>query len=144
MKRWIPNRDGNDGCDSIFPYPPVACALRSKASIFESEHSVLIHKYNDNGIFRFEPIPTNNERCVPSVVRKRRERKKLIKDDIPFGLVLFLYLLRCSSLTYRSGYAAFTAPLILNKRASAIVNVFMNQSTRNKIENSGVKLYNTN
>ncbi|MCK4644267.1 hypothetical protein KAU32_11610 [bacterium] len=40
-------------------------------------------------MFRFESIPTNNEHGVPSVVRKRRERKKLSKDDIPFGLMLF-------------------------------------------------------
>ncbi|MCK5599361.1 hypothetical protein KAI78_07025 [bacterium] len=46
-------------------------------------------------MFRFESIPTNNERSVPSVVHKRRERKKLIKDDIPFGLKLFFCLLRC-------------------------------------------------
>ncbi|MCK4642717.1 hypothetical protein KAU32_03675 [bacterium] len=40
-------------------------------------------------MFRFESIPTNNERGVPFVVRKRRERKKLTKDEIPFGLMLF-------------------------------------------------------
>ncbi len=33
-------------------------------------------------MFRFESIPTNNKRGVPFVVRKRRERKKLTKDDI--------------------------------------------------------------
>ncbi|MCK4642599.1 hypothetical protein KAU32_03065, partial [bacterium] len=38
--------------------------------------SVLIHKYDNNGMFRFESIPTNNKRGVPFVVRKRRERKK--------------------------------------------------------------------
>ncbi|MCK5598926.1 hypothetical protein KAI78_04840 [bacterium] len=43
-------------------------------------------------MFRFEAIPTNNERCVPFVVRKRRERKKLTKDDMPFGLKLFFGL----------------------------------------------------
>ncbi len=58
----------------------------------------------------FEAIPTNDERGVPFVVRKRRERKKLTKDEIPFGLRLFFRLLRCSSLTYRNGYAAFLAP----------------------------------
>ncbi|MCK5600099.1 hypothetical protein KAI78_10790 [bacterium] len=46
-------------------------------------------------MFRFELIPTNNERSVPSVVRERRERKKLTKDDIPFGLKLSSCLLRC-------------------------------------------------
>ncbi len=40
-------------------------------------------------MIRFEAIPKNNERGVPFVVRKRRERKKLTKDDIPFGLKLF-------------------------------------------------------
>ncbi|MCK4643779.1 hypothetical protein KAU32_09105 [bacterium] len=40
-------------------------------------------------MFRFESIPTNNERSVPFVVRKQRGRKKLTKDDIPFGLILF-------------------------------------------------------
>ena len=40
-------------------------------------------------MFRFESIPTNNERSVPFVVRKRRERNKLTKDDIPYGLKLF-------------------------------------------------------
>ncbi len=40
-------------------------------------------------MFRFESIPTNNECCVPLVVHKRRERKKLTKDWIPFGLKLF-------------------------------------------------------
>ncbi len=80
-------------------------------------------------MFRFESIPTNNERSVPLVVRKRRERKKLSKDDIPFGLKLFSCLLRCSLLAYRSGHAAFFAPLMLNKIVSAIVTVFMNQIT---------------
>ncbi|MCK5600007.1 hypothetical protein KAI78_10310 [bacterium] len=61
-------------------------------------------------MFRFESIPTNNERSVPLVVHKRRERNELIKDDVPFGLKLFFCLLRCSSLTYRSGYAALLAP----------------------------------
>ncbi|MCK4642423.1 hypothetical protein KAU32_02175, partial [bacterium] len=51
--------------------------------------SVLINKYGDNGMFRFESIPTNNERAYPFVVRKRRERKELNKDIIPFGLKLF-------------------------------------------------------
>ncbi|MCK4642505.1 hypothetical protein KAU32_02585 [bacterium] len=45
-------------------------------------------------MFRFELIPTNNERGVPFVVRERRERKKFTKDDIPFGLKLFFCLLR--------------------------------------------------
>ena len=81
------------------------------------EFSVLFHKYHDNGMFRFEAIPKNNERGVPFVVRKRRERKKLTKDEIPFGLRLFFCLLRCSSLTYRCGYAALTAPLMLNKNS---------------------------
>ncbi|MCK5599773.1 hypothetical protein KAI78_09135 [bacterium] len=40
-------------------------------------------------MFRFESIPMNDECSVPFVVRKRRERKKLAKDDIPFGLMLF-------------------------------------------------------
>ncbi|MCK4642074.1 hypothetical protein KAU32_00420 [bacterium] len=40
-------------------------------------------------MFRFESIPTNNKRGVPFVVRKRRERKELTKDNIPFGLKLF-------------------------------------------------------
>ncbi len=40
-------------------------------------------------MFRFESIPTNDEHGVPSVVRERRERKKLTKDDIPFGQKLF-------------------------------------------------------
>ncbi|MCK5599633.1 hypothetical protein KAI78_08410 [bacterium] len=62
-------------------------------------------------MLRFESIPTNNERGVPFVVRKRRERKKWAKDDIPFGLMLFLCLLRCSLLTYRSGYAALLGAL---------------------------------
>ncbi|MCK5598856.1 hypothetical protein KAI78_04465 [bacterium] len=57
-------------------------------------------------MFRFESIPTNNECGVPLVVRKRRERKKLSKDYIPFGLRLFFCLLRCSLLAYRGGYAA--------------------------------------
>ena len=56
----------------------------------------MIHEYDYNGMFRFESIPTNNERSVPVVVRKRRERNKLTKDDIPFGLMLFFHLLRCS------------------------------------------------
>ncbi|MCK4642546.1 hypothetical protein KAU32_02795 [bacterium] len=60
-------------------------------------------------MLRFEVIPTNNECSVPFVVRKRRERKKLTKDEIPFGLKLFFCLLRCSSLTYRCGYAALLA-----------------------------------
>ena len=72
--------------------------------------SVLIHKYYDNGMFRFEAIPTNTECGVPGVVRKRRERKKLAKDDIPFGLLLFFRFLCCSSLTYHSGYAVLLAP----------------------------------
>ncbi|MCK4642707.1 hypothetical protein KAU32_03625 [bacterium] len=75
-----------------------------------TETSVLSHKYVDNGILRFESIPTNNECSVPFVVHKRRERNKLTKDDIPFGLRLFFCLLRCSLLTYRSGYAALLAP----------------------------------
>ncbi|MCK4644075.1 hypothetical protein KAU32_10650 [bacterium] len=58
----------------------------------------------------FELISTNDECGVPSVVRERRERKKLTKDEIPFGLRLFFCLLRCSSLTYRCGYAVFFAP----------------------------------
>ncbi len=70
----------------------------------------LIHKDGNNGMFRFESIPTNNECCVPFVVHKRRERNKLTKDDIPFGLKPFFCLLRCSSLTYRYGYAALLAP----------------------------------
>ncbi|MCK4642595.1 hypothetical protein KAU32_03045 [bacterium] len=61
-------------------------------------------------MFRFESIPTNDERGVPFVVRKRRERNELIKDDVPFGLKLFFRLLRCSFLTYRFGYATFLAP----------------------------------
>ncbi|MCK5598117.1 hypothetical protein KAI78_00665 [bacterium] len=61
-------------------------------------------------MFRFELIPMNNECGVPLVVRKRREKKKLTKDDIPFGLKLFFCLLRCSLLTYRYGYAAFLTP----------------------------------
>ncbi|MCK5598454.1 hypothetical protein KAI78_02420 [bacterium] len=61
-------------------------------------------------MFRFESIPTNNEHGVPLVVRKRRERKKLTKDKIPFGLMLFFCLRRSSSLTYRCGYAALLAP----------------------------------
>ncbi|MCK5598729.1 hypothetical protein KAI78_03815 [bacterium] len=60
-------------------------------------------------MFRFESIPTNNKRGVPFVVRKRRERKKLTKDNIPFGLRLFFCLLRCSLLKYRCGYAALLA-----------------------------------
>ncbi|MCK4643581.1 hypothetical protein KAU32_08085 [bacterium] len=40
-------------------------------------------------MLRFEAIPTNNEYGVPFVVRKRRERNKLTKDDIPFGLRSF-------------------------------------------------------
>ncbi len=43
--------------------------------------SVLIQNYLDNGMFRFESIPTNNKCGVPSVVHKRRERRKLTKDD---------------------------------------------------------------
>ena len=45
----------------------------------------LIHKYINNGIIRFEAISMNNERSVPSVVRERRMRKKLTKDDIPLS-----------------------------------------------------------
>ncbi len=63
--------------------------MLSRDSIHCEEFSALIHIYSDNGMFRFESIPTNNERGVPFVVRKRRERKKLAKDDIPFGLMLF-------------------------------------------------------
>ncbi|MCK4643604.1 hypothetical protein KAU32_08205 [bacterium] len=77
------------------------CLLRCKCSDLKSD---------DNGMFRLEAIPTNNECSVPSVVRERRERKKLTKDEIPSGLKLFSCLLRCSSLTYRAGYAAFLAP----------------------------------
>ncbi|MCK5598734.1 hypothetical protein KAI78_03840 [bacterium] len=66
-------------------------------------------KYDDNGIYEFEAIPTNNERSVPSVVRERRMRKKLTKYDIPSGLKLFFCLQRSSSLTYRYGYAALLA-----------------------------------
>ncbi len=76
----------------------------------QNTESVLIHKYDDNGMFRFESISMNNECGVPFVVRKRRERNKLTKDDIPFGLKLFFRLLRCLLLTYRCGYAAFLAP----------------------------------
>ncbi|MCK5598248.1 hypothetical protein KAI78_01375 [bacterium] len=61
-------------------------------------------------MFRFESIPTNDDCGVPFVVRKRRERKKLTKDDIPFGLKLFFCLLCCSLLTYRCGSAALLAP----------------------------------
>ncbi|MCK5600118.1 hypothetical protein KAI78_10885 [bacterium] len=61
-------------------------------------------------MFRFESNPTNNERGVPFMVRKRRERKKFTKDNIPFGLRFFSSLLRCSLLTYRSGCAALLAP----------------------------------
>ncbi len=61
--------------------------------------SVLIHKYGDNGMFKFESVPTSDEHSVPLVVRKRRERKKLTKDNIPFGLKLFFYLLVCSLLS---------------------------------------------
>ncbi|MCK5598989.1 hypothetical protein KAI78_05160 [bacterium] len=61
-------------------------------------------------MFRFKSTPTNNECGVPLVVHKQRERKKLTKDDIPFGLKLFFRLLRCSLLTYRNGYAPFLAP----------------------------------
>ena len=50
---------------------------------------MLINKYHDNGILRFESIPTNDKCGVPLVVRKRKERNKLTKDDIPFGLKLF-------------------------------------------------------
>ncbi|MCK5598161.1 hypothetical protein KAI78_00885 [bacterium] len=57
----------------------------------------------------FKSISTNDERGVPFVVRKRREMKKLTKDEIPFGLKLFFRLLRCLLLTYRSGYAALLA-----------------------------------
>ncbi|MCK5599855.1 hypothetical protein KAI78_09550 [bacterium] len=69
-------------------------------------------------MFGFEPIPTNNKRIVPFVVRQRSERKKLTKDDIPFGLRLFfcLYIPR--------GYAALAGSPMLNKIASAIVTVF--------------------
>ncbi|MCK4642495.1 hypothetical protein KAU32_02535 [bacterium] len=77
------------------------CLLRCKCSDL---------KYDDNGMFRFEEIPTNNECSVPSAVRERRERNKLPKDDLPFGLKLFSCLLRCLSLTYRAGYAVFLAP----------------------------------
>ncbi len=93
------------------------------------DDSVLIHKCDYNGMFRFESIPTNDECGVPFVVRKRRERNKLTKDDIPFGLKLFFCLLRFSLLTYRCGYAAFLVPRIRNKIASAIVTAFMNQIT---------------
>ncbi|MCK5399287.1 hypothetical protein KAJ26_04635 [bacterium] len=55
-------------------------------------------------MIRFESISTNDERSVPFVVRERRMRNKLTKDDIPFGLKLF------SVFTYRSGYAMFLAP----------------------------------
>ncbi|MCK5598648.1 hypothetical protein KAI78_03405 [bacterium] len=54
-------------------------------------------------MFRFESSPTNNKRSVPFVVRKRRERKKLTKDNIPFGLGSFSVFFRCSLLTYRMG-----------------------------------------
>ncbi|MCK4643563.1 hypothetical protein KAU32_07990 [bacterium] len=77
------------------------CLLRFKCSDL---------KYDDNGIYGFEAIPTNNERSVPSVVRERRMRKKLTKYNIPSGLNLFCRLLRFSSLTYRRGYASFLAP----------------------------------
>ena len=77
------------------------CLLRCKCSDLKSA---------DNGMFRFEAIPTNNEHSVPSVVRERRMRKKLTKDKIPSGLNLFCRLLRSSSLTYRCGYAALLAP----------------------------------
>ncbi len=53
----------------------------------------------------------------------------MTKDDIPFGLKLFFCLLRCSSLTYRCGYAALLAPGIRRKIESAIVMVFMEQYT---------------
>ncbi|MCK5598407.1 hypothetical protein KAI78_02185 [bacterium] len=46
-------------------------------------------------MLRFKSIPTYNERGVPFVVHKRRERNKLTKDGIPFGLKLFFRLLRC-------------------------------------------------
>ncbi|MCK4642102.1 hypothetical protein KAU32_00565 [bacterium] len=74
------------------------------------EPGALIYKYDNNGILGFELISTNDEYGVPLVVRKRRMRKKLTKYDIPSGLKLFFCLLRCSSLTYRCGYAAFLAP----------------------------------
>ncbi|MCK4643850.1 hypothetical protein KAU32_09505 [bacterium] len=47
----------------------------------------------------------------PFVVHKRRERNKLTKDDIPFGLKLFFRLL-CWLVAYipQWGYAAFLAP----------------------------------
>ena len=41
----------------------------------------MIRKYDDNGMFRFESIPTNNDRGVPLVVRERRMRKKLTKVE---------------------------------------------------------------
>ena len=79
----------------------------------------MIRKYDDNGMFRFESIPTNNERGVPLVVRERRMRKKLTKDDIPLGLIPFfcLYIPRW--------YVAFAAPPMLNKIVSASVHVFI-------------------
>ncbi|MCK4644132.1 hypothetical protein KAU32_10935, partial [bacterium] len=77
------------------------CLLRCKCSDLKSA---------DNGMFRFEAIPTNNEHSVPSVVRERRMRKKLTKDDILSGLNLFCRLLRFSSLTCRRGYATLLAP----------------------------------
>ncbi|MCK5599548.1 hypothetical protein KAI78_07965 [bacterium] len=71
---------------------------------------MLFYNDIDPGIFSFESIPMNDECGVPLVVRERRERKKLTKDDIPFGQMLFFCLRRCSSLTYRAGYATVLAP----------------------------------
>ncbi|MCK5598797.1 hypothetical protein KAI78_04170 [bacterium] len=61
-------------------------------------------------------------------VSEERERN-WPKMRFPFGLKLFFRFLRCSLLTYRSGYAAFLAPCIRGKIASAIVTLSMNQST---------------
>ncbi|MCK4643480.1 hypothetical protein KAU32_07565, partial [bacterium] len=72
---------------------------------FDSKHcvefSVLIHKYSNNGILRFDLIPTNNKRGVPFAVHKRRERKKLTKADIPLGLKLFSVFCVAGALIYK-------------------------------------------
>ncbi len=114
--------------------PPLNFLRRSNSRPYIP--SVLFHKYHDNGMIRFEAIPTNNKRSVPFVVRKRRERNKLTKDNIPFGLILFYVFsvvrflhtavgMRCSSrLEYGKKIIAAIAMIFMEQYTMVILPLF--------------------
>ena len=93
------------------------------------QHSVLFHKYHNNGWCYFDLYSRREERGIPTAVCKQRATQKTEKELQPEGNVIFDQFLPLSSLPDHKGYAALIVCWNWLKSKHSIDIVFMEQYT---------------